>query len=120
MKPRASKRKDRHLIPKKGDAVYIDGHWVTRCKYEQCPGAHYDSCFGGCCYPVEIWIRPTRTRVNGIIIYVDYEDHEVRIHWTDHPYADPEEDKITSMDFSTLYGQWSSKKECYVVQESDV
>ena len=102
MKPRASKKKDRHLIPKKGDAIYIDGYWKEE---------HGKS---------DVWVKATRTRVNGIIVYVDYEDQEVRICWRDHPYADPEEDKVTSIDFAILYGQWSPKKGCYVITDKDV
>ncbi len=103
MKPR--QRKDKHHIPKKGEAVFIDGHWVTE--------IHKG-------ISESVWIKAERTRVNGVIIHVDYDDQEVTIRWIDHPHADPEETLITYMDFATLYDQWSTEKECYVIQDSDV
>ncbi len=103
---KSRQRKINHHIPRKGDGVYVDGHWVT----EIHPNLPEET----------IWIKAERTRVNGVIIHVDYDDQEVTIRWIDHPHADPEESLVTYMDFATLYGQWSTTKECYVIQDSDV
>lgn len=98
--------KRRHPHPKRGDSIYVDGHWVTEVSLERPPR--------------EIWIKSERTRVNGIIIRVDYEDQEVTIRWTDHPHADPDELVITYMDFATLDGAWDDENETYIITDSDV
>lgn len=92
--------KEKHNSPRVGDAVYIEGTWT-----DFASGAR-------------VYIKSKYSRVNGTVIWVDHDSGEVRVHFTDHPYADPEEPIDMYLSKDVFYGQWSATRECFVLRDS--
>jgi len=98
---RKSYQTQKHNTPRVGDAVYIDGKWITQ---------------GG----VSVWVKAKWSRVNGRVVHVDRSSEEATIAFTDHPYADKDEPKIVDLDFSAFYDRWDRKRELFVLTDDNL
>jgi hypothetical protein len=93
--------KEKHNSPRVGDAVYIEGQWILNIDTMD-----------------RIFVKSKYSRVNGHVVWVDHDTGEVRVHFTDHPYADREEPLDMYLSKDVFYGQWSAARECFVLRDS--